>query len=230
MAFLPFFNYVNVPRTVKAALALWISILFFPVVPKITFQITLLNLVLAIFNEVAFAFFTGAALNMVFDILRYAGEQISFIMGFTLANVIDPNFGENITIISRFFTWVAVLVFFSFGGDHLEIYLMSYLMQKMPFGAFFAYKSVYKYFVHFMYQYFLLGMGMAFPVIAISLMSDIIFGMIMKTMPQFNLLVVGFPIKIALAFIVLIMIIGSMMDVFHVEMLHAFEAVSRFIG
>ena len=79
-------------------------------------------------------------------------------------------------------------------------------------------------------KYFLLGVAMAFPIIAISLLGDIIFGMIMKTMPQFNLLVVGFPIKITISFMVLIAIISSLMRLFSNEMLQAFAAVMHFIG
>lgn len=45
-------------------------------------------------------------------------------------------------------------------------------------------------------------------------MADFIFGMLMKTMPQFNLLVVGFPIKIAVAFAVLIAILSSIIKLF----------------
>ena len=36
---------------------------------------------------------------------------------------------------------------------------------------------------------------MSFPIIALILLSDIIFGMIMKAHPQFNLLAIGFPVK-----------------------------------
>ena len=49
---------------------------------------------------------------------------------------------------------------------------------------------------------------------ALSLLSDLIFGMLMKTMPQFNLLVVGYPIKITIGFAVLIAILAGMMELF----------------
>jgi len=49
-------------------------------------------------------------------------------------------------------------------------------------------------------------------------------------MPQFNLLVVGFPIKIFVSFLVLMAIIGSMMSVFNKEIQAAFKAVLHFIG
>jgi flagellar biosynthetic protein FliR len=230
MAFLPFFNYVNIPMTAKAALSLWLTILFFPIVPKITFEINLLNLVLAIFNETAFAFFVGTALQLMFDILKYAAEQISFVMGFTMASVLDPNFGGQSTIVGQFLVWVAMMIFLAFGGDHLEILLISKIMQQLPFGAFFNYHAVYEYFLVYMKKYFMLGIGFAFPILVISLMSDIIFAMIMKTMPQFNLLVVGFPIKIFLAFLVLMAVLGSMMHVFSNELAQAFRDVLSFIG
>jgi len=228
-SFLPFFNYVNIPMSAKAALAFWMSILFFPIVPKVSFEINLINLMLAIFNEIAFAFFVGMALQLIFDILKYAAEQISFVMGFTMANVIDPNFGVQSTILSQLFNWVAILIFLYLGGDHLEILMLSHLMKHLSFGAFFNYHNVYEYFAVYMGKYFLIGVALAFPILAISLMSDIIFGMIMKTMPQFNLLVVGFPIKIFISFLVLMAILGSMMVVFEREIKEAFRMVLHFI-
>ena len=229
-SFMPFFNYVSIPMSAKAALSLWLSILFFPIVPKITFEINFLNLILAILNEVAFAFFVGMALQLVFDVLKFAAEQISFVMGFTMANIVDPNFGTQSTILSQFFIWIAIMVFLFLGGDHLEILFMSKMMDEMPFGAFFNYHNVYEYFIVYMGKYFLLGIAFAFPIIAISLMSDIIFGMIMKTMPQFNLLVVGFPIKIFISFLVLMAIVASMMSVFSNEIEKVFKILLSFLG
>jgi len=230
LSFLPFFNYTTIPMQVKAALALWLSILLFPITPKFAYEINIFSIILSVLNEVAFAFFVGSALGLIFDILKYAGEQISFVMGFTMANVLDPNAGVQTTIVSQFLTWTAVLVFLSFGGDHLEILFLNKTLSLLPFGKFFDYKNVYEYFLVYMGKYFLLGIAMAFPIVAISLMGDIIFGMIMKTMPQFNLLVVGFPIKITIAFLVLCAIIGSMMQVFSVEMVSAFDKILSFIG
>ncbi|MEO1927337.1 MAG: flagellar biosynthetic protein FliR [Nautiliaceae bacterium] len=229
LSFLPFFNYTTIPMSAKAAFAFWLSIVLFPLTPKFSYEINFINIVLSVLNEVAFAFFVGTALGLIFDILRYAGEQISFVMGFTMANVLDPNAGVQTTIVSQFLIWVAVLVFLSFGGDRLEIMFLAKSLTMLPFGEFFNYKNVYEYFIIYMGKYFLIGIAMAFPIIAISLMGDIIFGMIMKTMPQFNLLVIGFPIKITLAFLVLTAILASMMQVFSINIKEAFDVVLGFI-
>jgi len=229
LSFLPFFNYTAIPTTAKAAFAFWLSIVLYPITPKFAYEINIATITLSILNEAAFAFFIGAALQMAFDILKYAGEQISFVMGFSLASVFDPNAGVQTTIISQFINWCAILFFFSIGGDHLEIMLLYKSLSHLPFGAFFSYHGFYEYFVVYMGKYFLLGIAMAFPIIAISLMSDIIFGMIMKTMPQFNLLVIGFPIKITVSFLVLIAILASMMKMFDITMINIFNAVASLI-
>jgi len=60
---------------------------------------------------------------------------------------------------------------------------------------------------------FMFGFIMSFPIIALSLLSDSIFGMLMKTMPQFNLLVIGYPIKVTIGFSVLIAILAGIMKI-----------------
>ena len=229
-SFIPFFNFPTIPMSAKAAFSLWLAILFYPLTPKVTFEINAITLFLAIISEVTLAFLVGSALNMAFDILRYAAEQISFVMGFTMASVFDPNFGVQSNVIGQFFIWVALLVFFAFGGDHLEIWLIAKSLHSLPFGAIFNIHAFYQFFVDYMYKYFLLGFSLAFPILAVSLFSDIVFAMIMKTMPQFNLLVVGFPIKITIAFLVLMAILGSIMQVFQKEMINIFNTLSSILS
>lgn len=69
---------------------------------------------------------------------------------------------------------------------------------------------------------------MAFPIVALILLSDIIFGMIGKAHPQFNLLVIGFPVKIAIAFAVLIVILPAILIHFKREFILALEALKIF--
>ena len=223
IAFLPFFNYQTIPMSVKAALSLWLTFLFYPITPPVNFEINLANILLATLFEVSIAFVVGTVLEAVFDILKYAAEMISYVIGFSMATMFDPNSGIQSTVIGQFITWVAILFFLAIGGDHLEIMLLAKTLISIPFGSFFNVNGFYEFFTAYMYKYFLVGLAMAFPIIAISLFSDIIFGMIMKTMPQFNLLVVGLPIKIFASFIVLAIILGSIMVVFKSQINYVFQ-------
>jgi flagellar biosynthetic protein FliR len=198
-------------------------------VPTITFEPTLNNIFLAIINEATFGFFTGIAIQIVFMILSFAGELISFVMGLTMANIVDPASGQQTPVIGQFFNIVAITIFLAINGHHLMLLLIAKSLHSMPFGEFFEMRHMAEYLMHEMGKFFILGFSLAFPILAISILSDIIFGMIMKSMPQFNLLVIGFPIKIALSFAVITAILGSMIFMFKKEVLQVIHILSTFI-
>jgi flagellar biosynthetic protein FliR len=72
------------------------------------------------------------------------------------------------------------------------------------------------------------GFMIAFPIIALVVLSDGIFGMLMKTMPQFNLLVIGFPIKTMLSLGVIIATLTATMLIVKMQMIDAFNALAMF--
>jgi flagellar biosynthetic protein FliR len=229
IAFLPVFNFQTIPNTIKAAFVFWFTIVTFPLVPLITFEPTLNNIVLSIINEITFGFFTGIALQVIFMILQFAGQLISFVMGLTMATIVDPNSGIQTPVISQFFNLLAVVIFLAADGHYLMLELIAKSLHSMPFGDFLDIKSMGEYLMNEMNRFFILGFSLAFPILAVSFLSDIIFGMIMKSMPQFNLLVIGFPIKIALSFMIIIAILSSMMFMFKEEVFNVIKILSSFI-
>ena len=84
-------------------------------------------------------------------------------------------------------------------------------------------KDLFNYIIHATSNMFLVGFMIAFPIIALSWLADVIFGMLMKTMPQFNLLVIGFPIKIIVSFAVLIATFASAMLILQIQMQDSFN-------
>jgi flagellar biosynthetic protein FliR len=223
LAFMPVFNSNSIPMQIKAAFAMWFTFVTFPMVPIITFEPTLNNIFLAIINEATFGFFTGIAIQIAWMILQFAGELISFVMGLTMANIVDPASGIQTPVISQFFTITATTIFLAINGHHMMLLLVAKSLHSMPFGEFFNMQNIGAYLIHEMSKFFKLGFSLAFPILAISLLGDIIFGMIMKSMPQFNLLVIGFPIKIGLSFAVIIAILSSMMFIFKQEVFNTLK-------
>ena len=229
IAFLPVFNSTTIPNSIKASFVLWLTFVTYPMVPIITFEPTTTNLFLAIINEATFGFFTGIAIQIVFMILSFTGELVSFVMGLTMANIVDPASGQQTPVIGQIFNLVAITIFLAVNGHHLMLLLIAKSLHSMPFGEFFEMRHIAQYLMQEMSKFFILGFSLAFPIIAISILSDIIFGMIMKSMPQFNLLVIGFPIKIALSFAVLTAILASMMFMFKKEIFETINILKTFI-
>ena len=56
---------------------------------------------------------------------------------------------------------------------------------------------------------FTIAFQMAIPVVATLFLVDVALGIVARTVPQLNIFVVGFPIKIAVSFIVLFIVLGD---------------------
>ena len=224
-AFMPFLSHTNISVSIKTALALYITFLLFPISHINNFDTTTTNLTLSIIGELAIGFISAFFLNVAFAAISFAGSQISMVMGFSMATVFDPMSGTNSPLISQMLTLIALLFFLAFDGHHLIIIFLSKSIDSISLGAFYPNKNILEYLIQSVSIMFKMGLILAFPIIALSLLSDIIFGMLMKTMPQFNLLVVGFPIKIFLSMAVIIAILSSMMLLFKQDFMKFFEII-----
>ncbi len=225
-AFFPFFSHLRIPMTVKTAMAFCMTMFLFPLATLPDIEYTVISLTLALVSELMLGFIAGLFLVIVFGMLQIAGMNISFVMGFTMANLIDPQTGVGTPIVSTFFTLLALVILLSFNGHHLMILFIAESLNHIPLGGFYPTYGIWEYLVVAVASMFMFGFILSFPVIGISLLADIVFGMLMKTMPSFNLLVVGFPIKIMISFIVMIVTLGSIMIVFKREMLEALNRLS----
>ncbi len=230
MAFFPFFSHMTIPISVKTALTFYITVIFFPMTKLDDFPLELSSLILAVLSELTLGFIAGLALNIVFAAISLAGEQISMVMGFSMATLLDPQTGVNSTIISQALTFLAILILLAFDLHHYMILFISKTIGSIELGGFYPKEFIFRYFLEAVKNMFIFGFILAFPIIALSLLSDLIFGMLMKTMPQFNLLVIGFPIKIFLSFAVLTAILGSMMYLFRKEFSKVFLFLNGLLG
>ncbi len=221
----PLFSHTSIPVTVKTSMAFIFSVLFFSIMPPLQLEVTTANVVLAILSEFLLGFTVGLMLQLVMNIMTFAGIQISFIMGFSMASVIDPQSGISMPIISNILALLALMIFLALDGHHVVLLFVNDSLQEVALGGFMLKEEVFDYMLKATTNMFVVGFMIAFPIIALSLLADIIFGMLMKTMPQFNLLVIGFPIKIMVAFVVIIATLGTFMSIFRAQMFEAFNSL-----
>ena len=123
-------------------------------------------------------------------------------------------------------TLLALMVVLALDYHHLFLYFVGESIKEIPLGGFLYSHNYISYIIKAFSNLFVIGLTMSFPIIALILLSDIIFGMIMKAHPQFNLLAIGFPVKIAVAFAVLIVIVPAIMIHFKKEFLSAIDALT----
>ncbi len=145
----------------------------------------------------------GVTMNLVFTCVRYAGEVAGMQIGFAIVNAFDPMTNSQISVISQFYYLLAVLLFFTTGAHHVLVGAMHQsCLAVPPFAGINAPGGSWVLLREFSVV-FTAGLRIAAPVALVLLLVSASMGVIVKTVPQINVLVVGFPIKIAVGLITL---------------------------
>lgn len=225
----PIFSHANIPMSLKAAMAFFFTVVFFDSLPALQIPIDSLTMTVAILGEMLFGLAVGIILQLAYHVITFAGGQISFMMGFSLASAIDPQSGVSMPIVNQFLALVALMILLAADLHHWIILLASASIATVPLGGFMVTPELFRYIMHAMLNMFVVGFMIAFPITALSMLADVIFGMLMKTMPQFNLLVIGMPIKIGVAFLVLMATLSATMMIVTSQMQSAYNFLEKLL-
>ncbi|MBD3382193.1 MAG: flagellar type III secretion system protein FliR [candidate division Zixibacteria bacterium] len=196
----PVFSQRGMPPHMKIMFALILAAMISPLVTLggYTAPTNLLDLVALGLREVALGMLIGFVFASLFIGVQMAGAFIGFQMGFMIVNVIDPVTQDQVSIMSQFKYILATLMFFILNGHHmiLQALVMSYKLVPLNEAVFrFAVTTE---LASIITGIFVIGIKIASPVMAALILTDVALGVISRTVPQMNIFIVGFPIKIAL--------------------------------
>lgn len=201
VATMPILGNRNVPVRIKGGLSLMIVFLVFPFVKITAPPVAILSLVLAMIGEVMIGIIMGFAGRLVFSGIQMAGQMIGLQMGFAIVNVYDPVSSSQVSIISQFLNLVAILVFLAVNGHHVFLYGLAESYRIVAPLDFHFNGELIRQIIALSKDIFIVAIKTGAPVIAILLMITIGFGLIARTVPQINILIAGFPIKIGMGLI-----------------------------
>jgi len=194
----PIFGGVMVPNTVKAGLALMITIVLFPVVetdPRL-FPRGLLATASLIFSELVLGMVIGLVARFFFAAIQLGGQLVGYQMGFSIANVFDPESGTQGSILGQMGYWVAIVFFLLLDGHHILLKALRDSFAVIEVGSFGFREDMVVRITEASGEMFSMAIRMGAPAIAALLLTSAAFGVVAKVVPQMNILIVAFPLKI----------------------------------
>jgi len=196
---IPLFGSQNFPAVAKVGLSLLISWVIFPSVPPTGIIKTAqwLQLVPAIIAEIMIGIVIGFTARMFFEGIQLGGQLVGFQMGFGIVNVIDPVSGANFSVIAQFQNLLATLFFIALNMHHVFFNAIALSFKKIPVFHCSLSTPLWEWLIDLSSNIFLVAVKVGAPVIAILLFTSVALGIIAKSVPQINIFIVGFPIKIA---------------------------------
>ena len=194
----PVFSHNAIPRRIALAMTLGLGVILLPLfmdtpLPQSKSLVTLVFLCL---TEFMVGIMIGLVFNIIFLSIRLGGAIVGYQIGFAMVNVVDPSSSEQVSVIGEFWFLLATLIFICLNGHHMIISGLVDSYRAIPLGSGAPSGAIGEWIIKYSALVFVLGVKFAAPAILTVFLVDVAMGVLARTMPQMNIFIVGFPVKI----------------------------------
>lgn len=213
VAFLPMFAQKQLPKMVKAGLAVSLTLFWYGVVSPDAYPIQQINVVTSLMvlgQEIAIGFILSMLLGFMFVPAKIAGAYVGQEVGLSLAAVSSPGSSDSSTLVTTVFETFAVLIFFGLDLHHFMVSLLHYSMVDLG-GMITLTDLPTAHFVDMSSALFEFGNLIAGPVGVCLFILTVGLGLLNKAAPALNLFSVGMTMRSAIGLICLVIFMPIVM-------------------
>lgn len=199
----------ELPAQVRVLLAVALTFLVAPLQSPEAVRTpeTLLELLVVAAGELVVGLALGVGVIALLSGLQLAGQMVGQASGLSLAEVFDPTFETSVPIFSQLWYLVGLAVFVLVGGHRLVVAGLLETLAVLPPGSVSLAFEWDELAGRLMTQSLSLGIRAAAPCIVAVTLSTLVLGLVSRTLPQLNLLVMGFGLN---AFVTLLVLAASL--------------------
>jgi flagellar biosynthetic protein FliR len=196
----PIFGSEAVPLRVRAATAFALALVIFPLAAqRAPADLTFARAIGGATSELLIGLAMGLALTLPFVGVQTAGMIMGQQAGIGLGEVFNPVMNADSTVLEEIYFLVALVVFLIVGGHRELVRAMLDTFEVVPMLSALDHQSALDLLVDLLGSAFALGLRLAGPVLLALLISTLVLGMLSRTIPQLNILSVGFGIRAMIA-------------------------------
>lgn len=198
----------NIPMQVKLGLSLLMTLILVPLLASRPLGFDpgdLGALVVAVLQEVALGVVIGLLAQLLFIAIQFAGQVVGMQMGFGMASLFDPTFHTQSTVVAQFYMFVGMLVFLIVDGHHYLLIALARSFDSIPLGSFHLDGRLLATLIASTNAMFWTALMIMAPVIGVLILGEVALGLVARIMPQMNIFVASFPIKIGLGILTIML-------------------------
>lgn len=176
-------------------LVLLITAVLYPVYSAQVGMVTLAQWPGVVAREFVLGVAIGVATNFVFEAAQMAGSVLGVQMGYSLVNILDPQTQVDTTVVAMFHQTVAFLLFLQLDVHHWILRGIAHSFEYLSPGAVHLNRGLTLELLHGVAGVLETGVQIAAPVLAATLVADVILGFLGKASPQMPLMLLGPALK-----------------------------------
>ena len=193
----PLWSSRAIPIRVRAFVSIGIALMITPLFwnTPLTYPGDVVQLSILLASEFTIGLALGLAVTICFAGAELAGQILGQMTGMSLADVASPDFDASVPVFSQLLHIVLLAIFILTGGHHYLFHALYKVFQGMPPGQAHFSQPLLDVLMEITSYSFALGLQLAAPIMVALMLSILTMGLISRTMPQFNVLAVGFSIN-----------------------------------
>lgn len=221
-----------VMRQVRVLMLLMLTVALYPALAEGGIQTPPLEigpLALVLLGEVLIGLAIGLMATMPLVAVQIAGSVISYKLGLALAQVYNPEFDAQSEVIGQIMYLMALGLFIQIGGlEHMVVAMMD-TFASLPPGTAWVDVAPVELLAMMIDAAFVVGLRIAMPVLLMATLASLAMGVLMRTIPQINIMTIGFAIQIVLGMGVLAVSIVAIGDVAGEAIVEGFEHIHHWV-
>jgi flagellar biosynthetic protein FliR len=200
------------PAPVKVATTVLLAVVLAPTVavPAASSDV---SLTLIIARELVIGLALALAVRAIIGAAELGGHLGGYQIGFSYAATIDPASGARNSVITSLYGLLALLAFFGINGHHQVLRALAASYAGLPIGAGHVEASILTGVREILGLIFTVGVRLAAPVVLALLIVELAVGLVSRSAPSLNFMVIGYPIRLIVGLIVLAAMVGTIPEV-----------------
>ena len=193
-----------IPAKIRVLVGLGMAWVLFPAVPLATDAVPrdLVGYVIGMGGELAIGAVLGLLISLVIVGVQIGAQMIGQQMGLAMSRIYNPAFDESATLMAQLYYWLFLMVFLCLGGHVALVGALAGSFQSVPLLGLAADRNAFQLLMAMAEQVFIVSAKVAAPTVIALMLTSVAMGFIARTVPQMNILVIGFPVRLALGFLV----------------------------
>lgn len=197
----PVFSARVLPMPMKAGLAVLMTVLLWhPPAAGSLVQVTTVT----VLSELLIGMTLGLGAGIFVAAAEASGDMVAVQMGLSGANVVDPMSQTQLPVIGQYFALFVTALILATGGHLAILGAMASSFHTLPVAAPIDFAGGIWAVVGLGGTLLWLGLRFAAPVIGALMISNAALGIMSRAVPQLNVLVISFPVQIAVGLFVLV--------------------------
>jgi flagellar biosynthetic protein FliR len=227
----PLFSSTAIPVRLRVWVAVGLAAVVMPVVwPTVPSHLTLLEATVGLAGELMLGMLLGLGVSLVFVGIQMGGLMIGQQAGIALAEVFNPAMESESTVLGEMYFFIALVVFLLLNGHHALIRALVESFRTVPVLSFAAGPEAADVLVEALWAALVIAIRLAAPAVIALFLASVALNCVARTVPQLNILVVGFPIRVLLAVFISAVAMSGTQDLLCTplnEVLRGFEGLLR---